>query len=110
MIDSSSLISMGSAGVVVVSLWMTNKYIMSNLQESLAEFKKDIKDEIKKEKSHAMELASQRLTTIEKDVDEIFPRLRKAEDNVNKNCYAITTMQQNCIRHKSEPKTEANRP
>jgi len=95
-LDQSTVISLCSSGVVVIAMWMNNKTIISNLKEQLVEFKSDIKLDIQKEKKHAMELAEQRLGAVEKDVDEIFPRLRLAEENVQKNCIILTNMKQAC--------------
>jgi uncharacterized protein YciU (UPF0263 family) len=95
-LDQSTVISLCSSGVVVVAMWMNNKTIISNLKEQLAEFKSDIKIDVQKEKKHAMELAEQRIGSVEKDVDEIFPRLRIAEENVQKNCIVLSNMKQAC--------------
>lgn len=102
MLDQASIISICSAGAVIIATLKINSNTIQNLKDSLSEFKCDIKEEIGKEKRHAMELASQRIGNIEKDVDEIFPRLRTAEDNVKKNCFVVSSMQKNCIRHQEE--------
>lgn len=105
-LDQSSIISilsgMITAGLVIYATIKVSENNIKNLKESLAEFKTDIKSEITKEKSHAMELAGQRMRTIEKDLDEIWPRFKIVEDTVNKNCYVLTTIQNNCIRHHKE--------
>lgn len=93
-------INLGTTAVVLISLWKTTANTTQNIKESLTEFKSDIRKEIQTEKRHALELANQRIGCIEKDLDEIFPRLRGTEDNLKKNCFAITQVQQNCIKHK----------
>jgi ribosome-associated translation inhibitor RaiA len=102
MIDQASIISLCSAGVVVVSMWKINTYTIQNLKESLKEFKTDVHVEIEKEKAHAMELAGQRFKSIEKNVDEIFPRLRNNEDKTKHNCFAVESIQKSCIKHREE--------
>lgn len=106
MLEQSSIISIcsaiGSAGIVIYATVAVNKENIKNVKESLMEFKSDIKEEIAKEKKHAMELASQRIGSIEKDVDEMWPRLRRAEDNVQKNCLVVTQIQKDCDRRHRE--------
>lgn len=102
MLDTSSVISLCSAGIVIISMWKANSIIIQNFKESLSEFKTDIRGEISKEKEHAMELARQRMSNIEKDVDEIFPRLRATEDKIKKNCFTVDQMQKTCKAHKRE--------
>lgn len=98
--EISAWIQVGTTAVVLISLWKTTNSTTQSVKESLAEFKTDIRKEIQTEKRHALELANQRIGCIEKDVDEIFPRLRGTEDNLKKNCFAITQVQQNCVKHK----------
>jgi len=100
MIDQSSLISIASAIAVIAFNYGTSRSTVQNTKDSLSEFKVDIKEEIQKEKRHALELANQRIGAVEKDVDEIWPRLREAEDTGKKNCFNLTNMQKNCKLHK----------
>lgn len=100
MLDQSSLISIASAIAVIAFNWGTSRSTVQNTKESLSEFKSDIKEEIQREKKHALELAQQRICSIEKDVDEIFPRLRATEDSMKKNCFEISGIQKNCKLHK----------
>lgn len=102
MLDQSSVISICSAVAVVVTNVIVTRSGLQNLKEQFMEFKGDIKTHIKTEKSHAMGMADTRIVSIEKDIDEIFPRLRSVEDSVRKNCFAITFVQQMCVRHKKE--------
>lgn len=100
MLDQSSLISIASAIAVIAFNWGISRSTVQNTKESLSEFKSDIKEEIQREKRHALELAAQRIGSVEKDVDEMWPRLREAEDIGKKNCYNLTSMQKNCKLHK----------
>lgn len=106
MLEQSSVITImsafGSAGIILYGVSLINKTNLENLKASFTEFKGEIKEEIVKEKKHAMELAGQRIGGIEKDLDEIWPRFRKAEENINKNCYVLSTIQSNCIKHRKE--------
>ncbi len=99
--ELSAWIQLGTTAVILGTLWNTTKNTTKNIKESLCEFKVDIRREIATEKEHALELARQRINNIEKDVDEMFPRVRAIEDSVKKNCYAVKEIQTNCIRHKS---------
>jgi hypothetical protein len=96
MLEQSSIVSLVATGLSAVAVIYTtvviNRENIKNLKSSLIEFKADIRSDIEKEKKHAMELAHQRITSIEKDVDEIFPRLRTAEDLGNKNCHVLTKL------------------
>ena len=65
---------------------------VQNLKESLTEFKATIKETIKTEKDHALELGRTRIVAVEKDVSEIFPRLRSAEDAGQKNCIVLSKL------------------
>ena len=98
MIDQSSIVTVCSAlisfGGITYITTMINKNNVANLTSKLTEFKADIKEEITREKRHAMELAQQRIGAIEKDIDEIFPRLRTTEDGVKKNCLITTKLLQ----------------
>ena len=98
MLEQSSVVSLVATGLSAVAIIYTTVIIsrenIKNLKESLTEFKAEVKEDISKEKRHAMELAQQRLISIEKDVDEIFPRLRTAEDLGNKNCLVVTKLLQ----------------
>jgi hypothetical protein len=124
MLDQSSLISIASAIAIVAVNYGIIRSDSRNTKESLTDFKADIKksltdsktdikeslnifrsdlrEEIVKEKRHAMEVANLRIEPISKDVDEIWPRLRTVEESSNKNCYALTTMQKNCLKHQRE--------
>lgn len=106
MLEQSSIITIcsaiGSASVMIYATVAVNRENIKNVKESLMEFKADIKDEISKEKKHAMELANQRIGTIEKDVDEMWPRLRNVEDSAKKNCIVVTQIQKDCQRRHRE--------
>jgi len=91
---------MVSGSAIIWTTVVISRENVKNLKESLAEFKIDIHLAIDKEKRHAMAMAQQRMGTIEKDVDEIFPRLRKTESDSQKNCFALTEVMKNCIKHK----------
>jgi len=98
--EISAWIQIGTTAVILGTLWNTTKNTTKSIKESLSEFKVDIRREIATEKEHALELARQRINNIEKDVDEMFPRVRAVEDSVKKNCYAVKEIQANCVRHK----------
>jgi hypothetical protein len=98
MIEQSVAVSIVSSAitglVMIVTNIMVNKTNVLNLKESLNEFKVNIKETIKTEKDHALEIGKQRIISVEKDVDEIFPRLRTAEQNTQKNCIVLTKLLQ----------------
>lgn len=98
MIDQSTLVSAVSSAitgiVVIVANIVVNKNNVTHLKESLSEFKINIKEIIHTEKSHALELGKARIVAVEKDVQEIFPRLRTAEDAGQKNCIVLTKLLQ----------------
>lgn len=100
--EQSSIIAIVSGLSVIVSNIAINKAGLKSLKESLSEFKVEIKGEIKTEKNHAMQLADQRIGEIEKDVNEIFPRLRNAESKSDKNCIVVTQLQKDCLRKHKE--------
>ena len=100
MLDQASLITIASAIAMIAFNYGFSKSTVQTTKESLSEFKTDVKEEIQKEKRHALELASQRIGSVEKDVDEMWPRLREAEDIGKKNCFNLTSMQKNCKLHK----------
>lgn len=100
-------ITIASSMTVVYSTIQINKTNTDNLKASFTEFKVEVKEEIQgvksevkaeiqSEKNHAMEMARQRMGTIEKDVNEIFPRLRKVEDDSSKNCFGLVQIQKRC--------------
>jgi len=94
MLDQSSVVSLVSAvisaGVVVVVMLTTNKVVMQHLKESILRIevkldtsvmtlKTDIKENIRDEKRHAMELADAKIAVIKKDVDDVQHQLRLVE-------------------------------
>lgn len=88
-----SIVSSAITGLVmIVTNIMVNKTNVENLEKSLNEFKINIKETIKTEKDHALEIGKQKISAVEKDVDEIFPRLRTAEANTQKNCLLLTNL------------------
>lgn len=93
MLDQSSIISICSAAgtviVVVYTTIITSKINIQNLKEAMSEFKKDIKEDILNQKKDAMKLAGQKFCTIEDDIKEIFPRLRKTEEISRENSLCI---------------------
>lgn len=97
MLDQSSVVSLVSAvisaGVVVVVMLTTNKVVMQHLKESilrmevkldtsLTTLKTDIKENIRDEKRHAMELAEAKIAVLKKDVDDVQHKLRLVEDRL----------------------------
>jgi hypothetical protein len=95
-LDTSSLISLGSALVVVSSTIAVSRVMILNMKESLEEFKTWTREHIRTEKNHAMTIAEQRIVNIEKDVNEIFPRLRKVEDRTGENSICIKQIKKDC--------------
>lgn len=100
MLDQASLLTIASAIAMIAFNYGTSRSTNQNTKESLAEFKVAVDKEIQKEKRHALELASQRIGSIEKDVDEMWPKIREVEDISKKNCFNLTAMQKNCMLHK----------
>ena len=101
-IELNTLISLGSALVVITSSIVVSKVMIGNIKESLTEFKIWTKEHIKSEKNHAMELANQRIGNIEADIDEMFPRLRTVEDSAKKNCLCLAQLQKDCNKRHRE--------
>ena len=84
MLDQSSLISIGSAIAVIAYNYGMLRTMNQNIEKSFSEFKTNIEKEMEKEKVHVSELNQQRFGSIEKDVDEMFSRIRKAEESLGK--------------------------
>ena len=98
MIEQGTIVSILSSIItgafIIAANTKVNKTNVENLEKSLNEFKINIKETIKTEKDHALEIGKQKIASVEKDVDEIFPRLRTAEANTQKNCIVLTKLLQ----------------
>ena len=120
MLEPGTLVTLAgmaiTGAITVVSMWKINSNTISSMEKTIEGNYKNLKETINTEKRHAMELAEQRIGSVEKDVDEIFPRLRAAEngmerlisvernvsdmtprlrtteDGVNKNCLLLTKL------------------
>jgi len=99
-IDLNTIIVLISCGATIGSMFLNNKVIIKNIEDRVATYKADMEKMIHTEKRHAMDLSSAYIKNIEKDVDEIFPRLRKVEDSASANCFKVSQLEKNCIKHK----------
>lgn len=122
MLEQSSIITIISAFATMTGVAVGIKVYSKDTRETLVQFREDVnksltdlkqdmkdsvgtlrvevKEEIHREKKNALELSNQRIGTVEKDVDEIWPRLREAEDTGKKNCFNLMNMQKNCKLHR----------
>ncbi len=99
-VDFNTLVVLVSCGATVGAMLLNNKNIIRNIEDRVASYKLDMEKMIVSEKRHAVELVNSRLGNTEKDIDEIFPRLRVVEDSTAKNCYGLKQLEKNCIKHK----------
>ena len=99
-LDANTVIVVVSCGVTVGSMFLNNRTIIKNLDEKIQLYKKDMEGRLKLEKEHAIALTELRLRNIEKDVDEMFPRLRSVEDCTQANSLTVHQLESNCIRHR----------
>ena len=101
-VDFNTLVVLVSCGATVGAMLLNNKNIIRNIEDRVASYKIDMEKMIVSEKKHAIDLVNTRLMNTEKDIDEIFPRLRVVEDSTAKNCFGLKQLEKNCIRHKQE--------
>lgn len=99
-LDINTIVVVVSCGVTVGSMILNNRTIIRNLDEKIQLYKTDMEGRLKMEKEHAISLAEVRFRSIEKDVDEMFPRLRATEDSTQANSLTIHQIHANCIRHR----------
>lgn len=82
-----------SAGIAVISMWNINKVMMSNFKESLQKmenkldssliaFRVDIKENIREEKRHAMEVAESKIFVLKKDIDDLCFKYKTLEEKL----------------------------
>jgi len=104
-VDLNTFIVLISCGATVGAMLLNNKNIIKNIEDRVASYKIDMEKMITNEKRHAIELVNTRLMNTEKDIDEIFPRLRVVEDSTAKNCYGLKQLEKNCLKHKQQVNT-----
>ena len=95
-LNVNTFIVVCSSFATVGAMWLNNKNIIKNIEDKVVNFKTDMEKHIKTEKTHAMELANQRMSRVEDDLKEIKPVLETTKDGVKKNCLQIQHILQNC--------------
>lgn len=91
--------ALGQTLVTIISVLLSNRVIVKNLNEKVDTQKVDLIKMIESEKRNALELARLRIGHVEKDVDEIYPRLRSVEIKTQRNCDVLSAHMTNKEAH-----------